>query len=162
MAHRTYDAAVGRFIAKFNADIQPYDCRRLGASVYAALNVEMPTLQVLGGWTNEDTIRKFYITLGFRVPAHLLRLYDWASWPLVVTTEPPPTPPPHPSPQPQEHRSPLNTLHLATPTDPDTTSRPNRRRSAPAEPPDHRPHKTRRLLPNWQHFFTAGIEEFST
>ena len=122
----------------------------------------MPTLQVLGGWTNEETIRKFYVTPGLRVPAHLLPLYDWATGPLVVTTESPPTPTHHPAPPPSPPRSPLATIPLATSTNLHPAPRPSRRRSEPVAAIDQRPHKIRRLLPNWQDFFTAGKEEFST
>ena len=122
----------------------------------------MPILQVLGGWTNEETIRKFYVTPGLRVPAHLLPLYDWATGPLVVTTESPPTPTHHPASPPSPPRSPLATIPLATSTNLHPAPQPSRRRSEPAAAIDQRPHKIRRLLPNWQDFFTAGIEEFST
>jgi hypothetical protein len=76
------------FIARFaDCKLEPYDCRRFGATAYHRAQAPVERIMVLGGWTEAKTLLHHYVEESFLLPASVVGYYSWLvnDPPLVVS-----------------------------------------------------------------------------
>lgn len=66
------------FIRRFSdAHIEPYDCRRFGATAYHRAQAPLERIMHLGGWTTQSTLLRHYVEESYLLPASAAYVYSW-------------------------------------------------------------------------------------
>lgn len=66
------------FVARFaDCKIEPYDCRRFGATAYHRVQAPVDRIMALGGWSESRTLLHHYVEESYLLPASVAEYYSW-------------------------------------------------------------------------------------
>ena len=77
---------MGRFTSEH---LEPYDCRRFGASAYLAIGTPSDGIMALGGWSSWDTVKSHYLAGSLVATPAMVDFYGWLASPAVAVESPP-------------------------------------------------------------------------
>lgn len=69
--------------------LEPYDCRRFGASVYSAVGAPLDRIMALGGWSSWDTVKLHYLANSLVATPAMVDFYGWLACHVVAFESPP-------------------------------------------------------------------------
>ena len=77
---------MGRFTSEH---LEPYDCRRFGASAHSAVGAPSNHIMALGGWSSWDTAKSHYLVGSLVATPVIVDFYGWLARPAVAVESPP-------------------------------------------------------------------------